>query len=89
MSSEISLNDRKYTLTHALAPRPEPRRRRALASVLSNNEAVFQIFNQNLGFGKSTLLMMKTFPPEGGVLFITWHPSGLIDPMLMDGYASR
>ena len=25
----------------------------------------------------------ENIPPEGGVIFISWHPSGLIDPMLM------
>tara|TARA_B100000900_G_scaffold129102_3_gene109169 strand:+ start:1028 stop:2596 length:1569 start_codon:yes stop_codon:yes gene_type:complete len=25
----------------------------------------------------------ENLPPEGGLMFIAWHPSGLIDPMLM------
>ena len=25
----------------------------------------------------------ENIPPEGGLMFIAWHPSGLIDPMLM------
>ena len=25
----------------------------------------------------------ENIPPQGGVIFIAWHPSGLIDPMLM------
>ena len=25
----------------------------------------------------------ENIPPKGGVIFISWHPSGLIDPMLM------
>lgn len=26
----------------------------------------------------------ENLPPEGGIIFIAWHPSGLIDPMLMN-----
>ena len=26
----------------------------------------------------------ENIPPEGGVIFIAWHPSGLIDPMLLN-----
>ena len=26
----------------------------------------------------------ENLPPEGGIIFISWHPSGLIDPMLMN-----
>ena len=26
----------------------------------------------------------ENIPPEGGVIFISWHPSGLIDPMLLN-----
>ena len=26
----------------------------------------------------------ENLPPEGGIIFISWHPSGLIDPMLLN-----
>ena len=26
----------------------------------------------------------ENLPPKGGIIFISWHPSGLIDPMLMN-----
>ena len=43
----------------------------------------FYRFLTNIWFRKSTSLTMKTCLKDGGLLYITWHPSGLIDPMLM------
>ena len=34
-------------------------------------------------FREISLVDIDTLPDEGGVLFTTWHPGGLIDPMLM------
>ena len=31
----------------------------------------------------------ENLPPEGGIIFISWHPSGLIDPMLMNACTAR
>ena len=34
-------------------------------------------------FREISLVDIDTLPDEGGILFTTWHPGGLIDPMLM------
>ena len=34
-------------------------------------------------FREISLVDIDTLPDEGGVLFTTWHPGGMIDPMLM------
>ena len=34
-------------------------------------------------FREISLVDIDTLPSEGGILFTTWHPGGLIDPMLM------
>ena len=34
-------------------------------------------------FREIALVDIDTLPDEGGVLFTTWHPGGMIDPMLM------
>ncbi len=34
-------------------------------------------------FREIALVDIDTLPDEGGILFTTWHPGGLIDPMLM------
>ena len=34
-------------------------------------------------FREIDLIDSDNLPSEGGLLFIAWHPSGLIDPMLM------
>lgn len=40
-------------------------------------------FLTKIWFREINIVDDENLPPEGGVLFITWHPSGLIDPMLM------
>ncbi len=34
-------------------------------------------------FREISLVDIDTLPDEGGILFTTWHPGGMIDPMLM------
>lgn len=34
-------------------------------------------------FREISLVDIDTLPTEGGILFTTWHPGGMIDPMLM------
>ena len=34
-------------------------------------------------FREISLVDIDTLPSEGGILFTTWHPGGMIDPMLM------
>ena len=34
-------------------------------------------------FREISLVDVDTLPSEGGILFSTWHPGGMIDPMLM------
>ncbi len=43
----------------------------------------FYRFLTNVWFREVNIVDEENIPPEGGVLYITWHPSGLIDPMLM------
>ena len=43
----------------------------------------FYRFLTNVWFREITVVDQENIPEEGGVLYITWHPSGLIDPMLM------
>ncbi|HJM55352.1 MAG TPA: hypothetical protein QGI72_03815, partial [Poseidonia sp.] len=43
----------------------------------------FYRFLTNIWFREINIVDDENLPPEGGLLFITWHPSGLIDPMLM------
>ncbi|MAJ01363.1 MAG: hypothetical protein CMA10_03035 [Euryarchaeota archaeon] len=43
----------------------------------------FYRFLTNIWFREINIVDDENLPPEGGILFITWHPSGLIDPMLM------
>lgn len=43
----------------------------------------FYRFLTNVWFREINIVDEENIPPEGGVLYITWHPSGLIDPMLM------
>ena len=37
----------------------------------------------SIWFREINIVDDENIPPEGGVIFISWHPSGLIDPMLM------
>ena len=37
----------------------------------------------SIWFREINIVDDQNIPPEGGVIFISWHPSGLIDPMLM------
>ena len=43
----------------------------------------FYRFLTNIWFREINVVDDENLPPEGGILYITWHPSGLIDPMLM------
>jgi len=43
----------------------------------------FYRFLTNVWFREVDVVDDEHLPPEGGRLYITWHPSGLIDPMLM------
>lgn len=43
----------------------------------------FYRFLTNVWFREVNVVDDEHLPPEGGRLYITWHPSGLIDPMLM------
>ena len=43
----------------------------------------FYQFLTNIWFREINIVDDENLPPEGGRLYITWHPSGLIDPMLM------
>ena len=43
----------------------------------------FYRFLTNIWFREINVVDDENLPREGGVLYITWHPSGLIDPMLM------
>ncbi len=43
----------------------------------------FYQFLTNIWFREVNIVDDENLPPEGGRLYITWHPSGLIDPMLM------
>jgi 1-acyl-sn-glycerol-3-phosphate acyltransferase len=43
----------------------------------------FYRFLTNIWFREINIVDDENLPPEGGRLYITWHPSGLIDPMLM------
>ena len=40
-------------------------------------------FLTNIWFREINIVDDENLPKEGGILYITWHPSGLIDPMLM------
>jgi len=37
----------------------------------------------SIWFREINIVDDENIPPEGGIIFISWHPSGLIDPMLM------
>ena len=37
----------------------------------------------SIWFREINIVDDENIPPEGGIIFIAWHPSGLIDPMLM------
>ena len=41
-------------------------------------------FLTNIWFREINIVDDENIPPEGGVIFISWHPSGLIDPMLLN-----
>ena len=43
----------------------------------------FYRFLTGVWFREVNVVDDEHLPPEGGRLYITWHPSGLIDPMLM------
>lgn len=43
----------------------------------------FYRFLTNVWFREVNVVDDEHLPPAGGRLYITWHPSGLIDPMLM------
>ena len=43
----------------------------------------FYRFLTNIWFREVNVVDDEHLPPDGGRLYITWHPSGLIDPMLM------
>lgn len=43
----------------------------------------FYQFLTNIWFREIDIVDHENMPPEGGLMYITWHPSGLIDPMLM------
>ncbi len=43
----------------------------------------FYRFLTNIWFREINIVDDENLPKEGGLLYITWHPSGLIDPMLM------
>ena len=43
----------------------------------------FYRFLTNIWFREINIVDDENLPKEGGILYITWHPSGLIDPMLM------
>ena len=43
----------------------------------------FYRFLTNIWFREINIVDDENLPNEGGILYITWHPSGLIDPMLM------
>ena len=43
----------------------------------------FYRFLTNIWFREINMVDDENIPEEGGLLYITWHPSGLIDPMLM------
>lgn len=43
----------------------------------------FYRFLTNVWFREINIVDDQNLPEEGGRLYITWHPSGLIDPMLM------
>lgn len=43
----------------------------------------FYRFLTNIWFREINIVDDENLPEEGGLLYITWHPSGLIDPMLM------
>ena len=43
----------------------------------------FYQFLTNIWFREINIVDDENLPPEGGRLYITWHPSGLIDPMLI------
>jgi 1-acyl-sn-glycerol-3-phosphate acyltransferase len=43
----------------------------------------FYRFLTNIWFREVNIVDDENLPQEGGMLFVTWHPSGLIDPMLM------
>ena len=62
------------------------------ASVATDNinpsllNRLFKKFNSSLmsvWFRKIEVIDNQNIPPKGGIIYISWHPSGMIDPLIL------